>query len=104
MPFFVSKRSRNYHFHKVSKDFFDIFLIDSKKSKKSDSFHYPPSNEQSYKKRTFLQNTGQKGPKKWSKKSQTKGYPFTLFFSGTENFFFMKKIPIGKSPIGKYVK
>ena len=67
MCFFVSKMSKKYRFQKVDKDFFDIFLIDSKKSKKSDSFHYPPSNEQSYKKRTFLQHWGQKGPKNGSK-------------------------------------
>ena len=66
--------SEKYHMHKVDEDFSDIFLIDSKNSKKSDSNVSPPSNEHFYKKRTFLEYCGQKGQKKKrSKKSKTKG-------------------------------
>ena len=74
--FFVSKISEKYHLHKVNEDFSDIFLIDSKKSKKSDSIQNMPANEHFMQNHTFLMYWGRKGPKKGSKNLKTKGTPF----------------------------
>ena len=76
MSFFVSKMSEIYHLHKVNGTFSGFFLIDSKKSKKSDSIQNMPPNEYFMKKHTFLMYWGRKGPKKGEKNLKTKGTPF----------------------------
>ena len=52
--------SEKYQLHKVNEDFSDIFLIDSKKSKKRDPIQNMPANEYFMQNHTFLMYWGRK--------------------------------------------